>query len=186
VKTDLGTVPGINPLDGGSTGWSINSKTQIVGISTTCDFSIVDAFLWEDGAPMIDLNTLIPPDSAMHLYFALNINDHGEIAGLGSLPNGDTHAFLLIPCGEGTEGCEDEAESATTAKRSNSTLTVAQGLALREMRGRFVTEHGVGLAFHSSDQNSNSPFIHQTKTVITVKILSRAFLRSRSVGVCVR
>jgi probable HAF family extracellular repeat protein len=59
VKTDLGTVPGINPLDGGSTGWSINSKTQIVGISTTCDFSIVDAFLWEDGGPMIDLNTLI-------------------------------------------------------------------------------------------------------------------------------
>jgi probable HAF family extracellular repeat protein len=118
VKPDLGTVPGINPLDGGSTGWSINSKTQIVGISTTCDFSTVDAFLWEDGGPMIDLNTLIPPDSAMHLYWALNITDRGEIAGLDALPNGDTHAFLLIPCDENHDDseCEDEGDGAAVVR----------------------------------------------------------------------
>lgn len=133
VKADLGVVPGINPLDGTSTGWSINSKTQIVGISTTCDNSIVDAFLWDNGGPMIDLNTLIPPESAMHLFWALNINDRGEIAGLGSLPNGDVHAFLLIPCGEGTEGCGNEVSSVTGTRESNPTLTMAQRLAVRRM-----------------------------------------------------
>jgi hypothetical protein len=56
----------------------------------------------------------------MHLYFALNINDRGEIAGLGSLPNGETHAFLLIPCGEGDEGCE--GESSTDVTGNNPTL----------------------------------------------------------------
>jgi probable HAF family extracellular repeat protein len=122
VKTDLGTVPGINPLDGGSTGWSINSKTQIVGISTTCDFSIEDAFLWEEGGPMIDLNALIPPDSPMHLYWAFNINDRGEIAGLGALSNGHTHAFLLIPCDEdhGDSDCEGEGEGTAVARRETN------------------------------------------------------------------
>ena len=135
VTTDLGTVTGINPLDGGSTGWSINSKTQIVGIAASCDGSIVDAFLWDNGGPMIDLNTLIPAESAMHLFWATNINNRGEIAGLGSLPNGDTHAFLLIPCGSAMGGCGSET-SATAASRGNSILTLAQRQAIRKVMAR--------------------------------------------------
>jgi hypothetical protein len=71
---------------------------------------------------MIDLNTLIPPDSAMHLYWAFNINDRGEIAGLGALPNGDTHAFLLIPCGENHDDseCEDEGGEGTAVGRGET------------------------------------------------------------------
>jgi hypothetical protein len=46
---------------------------------------------------MVDLNTLVPPGSKMHLVEAEYINDRGEIAGFGVLPNGDGHAFLLIP-----------------------------------------------------------------------------------------
>jgi probable HAF family extracellular repeat protein len=136
VMTDLGIVAGINPLDGGSTGWSINSKTQIVGIVSSCDFSIADAFLWDNGGPMINLNTLIPAESAMHLFWGLNINDRGEIAGLGLLPNGDVHAFLLVPCGNAMEGCGSEATSVTAPSRSNSILTLVQRSAIRKVIAR--------------------------------------------------
>jgi hypothetical protein len=58
---------------------------------------------------MVDLNTLIPPNSAFYLYAASFIDDDGEIAAFGSLANGDTHALLLTPCDEhhpGVEGCD--------------------------------------------------------------------------------
>jgi hypothetical protein len=38
-----------------------------------------------------------------------NIDDQGEIAALGALPNGDTHAAWLVPCDENhptVEGCD--------------------------------------------------------------------------------
>jgi len=97
-----------------------NAKGQIVGESATdLFFTSTRAFLWEKGGPMIDLNTLIPPSSDMELASAASINDRGEIDGDGVLSNGDTHAFLLIPCDEehpNVEGCDyrlvDEAETA--------------------------------------------------------------------------
>jgi hypothetical protein len=33
------------------------------------------------------------------------INDRGEIAGTALLPNGETHAYLLVPCGEDGVAC---------------------------------------------------------------------------------
>ncbi len=65
---------------------------------------------------MVDLNTLIPPNSSLELTFAYAINDPGEIVGTG-LPSGCTadqidfcgHAYALIPCDEhhpGIEGCD--------------------------------------------------------------------------------
>ena len=59
----------------------------------------MNAYLWENGS-IVDLNTLILGGSNLHLFAAGDINDSGEIAGLGSLPNGNFHAFLLIPIGE--------------------------------------------------------------------------------------
>jgi probable HAF family extracellular repeat protein len=117
VMSDLGTVPGINPLEGLSSAWGINSKTQIVGNSATCDGSFLDAFLWEDGS-MVDLNTLIPLGSALHLTQAVYISDLGEITGLGVLPNGDVHTFLLIPCDENhrESRCENRGESVAVAR----------------------------------------------------------------------
>ena len=117
VMSDLGTVPGVDPLMGASGATGINSKTQIVGESNSCDFSIDDAFLWENGS-MTDLNTLIPPDSSMHLFWAVYINDRGEITGFGVLPNGELHTFLLIPC--------DESQGWSNCQGSND-LAVAQG-----------------------------------------------------------
>lgn len=104
VLTDIGTVDG----DDCSGGFSINSANQIVGLSFACDSSVLHAFLWEKGR-IVDLNSLIAPGSDMQLLAALNINNRGEIAGFGVLPNGDGHAFLLIPCDHkhpGIDGCD--------------------------------------------------------------------------------
>lgn len=90
----LGTLPGTENSDGN---W-INAKTQVVGTSFKCHppYADTSGYLWENGV-MLDLNTLVPPSSALHVFFPIDINDRGEIAGLGTLPNGDVHAVLLIP-----------------------------------------------------------------------------------------
>lgn len=102
VLTDIGTVDG----DDCSVGFSINSANQIVGQSFACNGSISHAFLWENGK-IVDLNRLISHRSHMKLQVASNINNRGEIAGFGVLPNGDQHAFLLVPCNGEHPGIED-------------------------------------------------------------------------------
>lgn len=109
VKTDLGAVPG---TDNGDANW-INSKSQVVGLSFKCDASVFDAFLWDKGK-IVDLNTLIPAGSQLHLFYAIAINDRGEIAGLGSIPNGDVHVFLLLP--------NSDNANILVARRSNVAL----------------------------------------------------------------
>ena len=102
VMTDLGNL-GLT-----SFAHAINSKGQVVGGSRISRVpSQGSAFLWEKGGPMIDLNTLIPANSSLHLAIAEHINDRGEISGIGAPPgvgNDDVetlgHAFLLIPVGE--------------------------------------------------------------------------------------
>jgi probable HAF family extracellular repeat protein len=96
VMTDLGQLYGRYHCNAA---FSINSKGQVVGQSgPECDVSEGgSAWLWENGGPMVDLNTLVPPASKMHLVEAKYINDRGEITGDGVLPNGNHHAFLLIP-----------------------------------------------------------------------------------------
>ena len=76
---------------------------------------------------MADLNALIPADSAVQLVAAVGLNEKGEIVAQGMLPNGDTHAFLLIPCAEGTERCGDAAESTNVkiySRLSISTISI--------------------------------------------------------------
>jgi probable HAF family extracellular repeat protein len=108
---DLGTVPG----DACSRGRGLNVRGQVVGGSSNCH-GFLHAFLWEDGGPIVDLNTLIPPGSGVQLTNAFNINDRGEIlakaAPIGFTPNDDAdlgHLALLIPCDEqhpNIEGCD--------------------------------------------------------------------------------
>jgi probable HAF family extracellular repeat protein len=90
--TDIGTVAGTS----NSGGDSINSKSQIVGLAWSCDFSFFTAILWEKGF-IVDLNSLIPPDSAFHLYWAPYIDDRGRVAALGSLANGSHTRGALNP-----------------------------------------------------------------------------------------
>jgi hypothetical protein len=66
---------------------------------------------------MVDLNSLIPPNSSLQLTFAVAINARGEIAGFG-VPAGCApqdvgicgHAYVLVPCDQkqsDRQGCED-------------------------------------------------------------------------------
>jgi probable HAF family extracellular repeat protein len=96
-----GTMTDLTMSDVGGRGcndvaFSVNSRTQIVGSSDDCAGN-TSAFLWENGSP-VDLNTLVISNpSGAQLIEALDINERGEIAAHGVLPNGDLHAFLLIP-----------------------------------------------------------------------------------------
>jgi probable HAF family extracellular repeat protein len=108
--TDLGVVAG----DDCSFASSINAKTQIVGASLpSCAFdNNTRAFLWQNGS-ILDLNTLIPPGASLHLQWALDINDLGEIAGIGLDVDNNSHAFLLIPCrGDDPSDCQEEIVTA--------------------------------------------------------------------------
>ena len=89
---------GVLASGGCSDARSVNSRMQIVGFSDDCAGN-GSAFLWEDGS-LVDLNTLVIWNpSGAQLNIALDINERGEIAAQGVLPNGDLHAFLLIPSG---------------------------------------------------------------------------------------
>ena len=105
--SDLGVVKGRLC----SVAYAINAKGQIVGESDDCFGANAHAFLWEHGS-LIDLNAFPSPGSGVQLTVALSINEGGAIASLGLLPNGDQHAFVLIPCDEndGDSECEDEGE----------------------------------------------------------------------------
>jgi probable HAF family extracellular repeat protein len=118
VMTDLGTLAGYD--FSGAT--FINSRSQIVGTAFSCASSMSAAFLWERGS-MVDLNTLVQPNAPLHLFTASYIDDRGRIAGFGSLPNGEMHAALLIPCDEehpNLEQCDYEPTEVTAVAASHS------------------------------------------------------------------
>ncbi len=90
AMADLGTFGG--PA---SSARDINNHRQIVGYAHNAA-GAPRAFLSEAGGPLVDLNTLLPPDSGWVLLSANAINDAGQIVGEGSL-NGEPRAFLLTP-----------------------------------------------------------------------------------------
>jgi len=67
---------------------SVGERSASVAWSMSCQIGRIlisgqHAFLWENGGPMVDLNTLIPAGSSLQLVFAFAINDRGEIVGAG-------------------------------------------------------------------------------------------------------
>jgi uncharacterized membrane protein len=139
---DLGLLPGDNV----GTAYSVNRSDQIVGRSLVC--TLVEpndscsgagyhAFLWEQGS-LADLQTLVLPGAGMTVDDAIDINDRGEIAGSGLLPNGDRHALLLVPVDQDSKDAHsvntdagqipDGRMAATTARRFGSHGTSRPGL----------------------------------------------------------
>ena len=115
VMIDIGSI-GTDPS---SEAGSINSRGQIVGGTFVFDGPDLHGWLWENGGPIVDLEQLVIPDSGLTVIAGNLINDRGEIAGRGMLPNGDTHSILLIPCDEdhpGVEGCDYSLVDATAAQ----------------------------------------------------------------------
>jgi probable HAF family extracellular repeat protein len=130
VISNLGTLPG----NACSLTDAINSAGQIVGGSgfnladffPACTDLVEHAFLWENGT-MVDLNAFVPPGSELTLNEAVFINDRGEISGFGTLPNGDQHAFVMIPCGaDDTEGCKGATAGETHVNAVSITTPTTQ------------------------------------------------------------
>ena len=135
VMTDLGTQDG----DPCSHALSTNSGGQIVGGSSDCT-TFQHAFLWEHNGPMVDLNSFVPSSSNLTLTEATLISDRGEIAAQGVLPNGDTHAILLIPCDEeqdDSEGCHDESLGAGVFRQAPSSRSRMPSLPAWQRMSRF-------------------------------------------------
>jgi probable HAF family extracellular repeat protein len=141
TMTDLGTLDG----DCFSGAWGINAQTQIVGQSITCDFTGFRAFLWQDGK-MLDLNVFVPAGSGLTLNEVEQINDRGEMFGIGTLASGEDRAFFLMPCEEGEEGCVDASESTAAAPQNHpvGTRSATQvRLTVAEWRARFAQRYRI-------------------------------------------
>lgn len=88
---DLGTLGGNE-----SNAQDINASGQVTGWASTEGDVISHAIVYDTVQGMVDLNSLIHPQSGWELTNGSAINDSGQITGFGTL-NGETHAFLLTP-----------------------------------------------------------------------------------------
>jgi probable HAF family extracellular repeat protein len=121
---DLGVAPG-QPC---STAIDINSRGQIIINTGICGIGGGPGVLWEHGNLYV-LNNLIPANSDLSVGDVNFINDRGEIAVTGHLPNGDQRAVVLVPCDQdhpGLEDCDYNSENAAT----NAEIHAAQGTQL--------------------------------------------------------
>jgi len=92
IMTDLGTLFG----DVFSLAFSINDNGQVVGESCNAK-GTCRAFLWQNGAGMLDLNTLVA-SGTLRLLSAQDINHQGQIVGQAFDQNtGNTIGFLATP-----------------------------------------------------------------------------------------
>jgi probable HAF family extracellular repeat protein len=150
VATDLGTLNG----DCFSEAVALNSGGQVVGSSIACDFSSSRSFLWENGS-MVDLNTLIPPNSGLELVETIAINDHGEIAGDADHPGcgiSDAlcgHAYVLIPNGDCDSDCEGRIAASQNTRASAQNLSMMKQRSespssrANQLRNRLMPRYGI-------------------------------------------
>jgi probable HAF family extracellular repeat protein len=106
----------------------INNAGQIVGTN-------FDAMLWQNGQT-IHLDSLLPMGSAWDLKVAHDINERGQIVGLG-VYNGKQRAFLMTPVAPAqfeAEDCQPQAPFAVSnglVSQSVETTDPTKGGALR-------------------------------------------------------
>ena len=171
---DLGALPG----DSCSNAYYVNSHGQVVGTSESLDLCLIPtgqhAFLWENGGPMLDLNTVIAPGAGLELTFAVAINDRGEIAGFGVPPGCAPedielcgHAYLLIPCGVEAD-CKNQSLPGATISgpipylarlRRHSSQTESVGSLLRHPLGSLPR---LRAPLNRSADDSGTPVSHDS------------------------
>jgi uncharacterized membrane protein len=101
LPQDFRTLAGEAPQGPGQGGfaYAINNFNDVVGSCyglTASGGGNAHAFISTTGSGGVDLNYLIPHDSGWALQEAYDINDNGQIVGMGTL-NGQPRGFLLNP-----------------------------------------------------------------------------------------
>ena len=93
AMTDLGVIAD----DPESEANAINNEGVIVG--EDFDRSVGDLRGWvsDNGAALVDLNTLIRKPHGLYVTAAIQINDRGVIAANATTAKGNTHAVVLVP-----------------------------------------------------------------------------------------
>lgn len=86
MLTDLGGVY-CEPL-------ALNNLGQVVGTATDPNYNW-HRFVYNKSS-MADLQELVPANSGWEIDVVVDINDRGQIIGIGTT-NGETHAFILTP-----------------------------------------------------------------------------------------
>jgi probable HAF family extracellular repeat protein len=143
-----GKMHDLGALDGCSYAFAINDFGQVVGNWGGSDCT-EGAFLWENGGPMVDLNTLVHSNSGLAVQGAILISDLGEIVGSSVDVNGNSYAILLIPCDEnhpGVEGCDYSLVDATTAQEVSAPRSAPSATRRNPRLPRSNRYHILGMA----------------------------------------
>jgi len=118
-----------------SDAFAINARGQAVGADSDCNGTTLNARLWQNGTAH-NLNSLVGP-TRLHLDEAFFISDRGEIACVGTLPDGDRHVALLRPVAGGGAQRLVQAPRGRPATQPAQGGTVARGT--QDPRDLFAT-----------------------------------------------
>jgi probable HAF family extracellular repeat protein len=87
-----GSIEELPPMPGeqASSASAINNNGQILGYSG-------GPCIWQNKVPISLTDLLIPKDSVMNLGYLSDMNDRGQIVGVGMISDGPDHAIVLDP-----------------------------------------------------------------------------------------
>jgi probable HAF family extracellular repeat protein len=87
---------------------AINNHGQVVGVADVNATASLRGFIWERGV-LTDLNTLLRPGSRWLIVEAYDINDSGQIVGVGHRDGLRHRAVLLTPVAYEADPSADES-----------------------------------------------------------------------------